>query len=184
MTEKPQTKRKVGAFSLYYGIQNKRREEKVKLGTAAMEIMYYFAEQLLKTGKAFILENNFENASREGLLCLLEKYNCSAVTITLTGEYPVVYRRFLERNESPDRHLGHVVNDRYPRKGKETGLKTEIPFEAFVNGIKQRGMDSFCANGPHIVVDTTDFSKVDWEKVADQLEAFLEGKGIASSKKP
>ena len=36
------------------------REEKVKLGTASMNIMYYMAEQLMKKNQPFILENNFE----------------------------------------------------------------------------------------------------------------------------
>ena len=37
------------------------REEKVKLGIASMEMMYYFAGQLMKAGQPFILENNFDN---------------------------------------------------------------------------------------------------------------------------
>ena len=38
----------------------KSREEKVALGVAAMNIMYYIAEQFMKLNKPFILENNFE----------------------------------------------------------------------------------------------------------------------------
>ena len=46
------------------------REEKVRLGLADMDAMYYCAEQLMAAGKPFILENNFENSSREPLLRL------------------------------------------------------------------------------------------------------------------
>ena len=35
------------------------REEKVKLGIASMNIIYYMAEQLMKCHQAFILENIF-----------------------------------------------------------------------------------------------------------------------------
>ena len=40
-------------------------EEKVKEGIAAMHIMYYMAEQMMKVIKPFILENNFEFISKE-----------------------------------------------------------------------------------------------------------------------
>ena len=39
------------------------RAEKVQLGTAAMHILYYAAAQLMKVGKPFILENNFDTIS-------------------------------------------------------------------------------------------------------------------------
>ena len=48
------------------------RAEKVQLGTAAMHILYYAATQLMKVGKPFILENNFNqegNAFRRCLFC-------------------------------------------------------------------------------------------------------------------
>ena len=48
------------------------RAEKVPLGTAAMHILYYAAAQLMKVGKPFILENNFNqegNAFRRCLFC-------------------------------------------------------------------------------------------------------------------
>lgn len=92
------------------------RSEKVALGISAMNILYYTARQLMKCGRPFILENNFENISREGILFLLQKYSYHAVTVVLTGNYEIIYQRFLARNESPDRHRGHVVNDCYPEK--------------------------------------------------------------------
>ena len=89
------------------------REEKVRLGLAAMDAMYYCAEQLMAAGKPFILENNFENSSREPLLRLLERHDYQAITLTLTGDYRRIYERFLLRNVSPERHRGHVVNTCY-----------------------------------------------------------------------
>lgn len=145
------------------------RQEKVKLGTASMNIMYYVAEQLMKRGQAFILENNFEKVSKEGLLAILEKYSYKAITVTLTGDYEIIYQRFLKRNDSPDRHRGHVVNDCYPEKIQNKSV-APIPYESFVNGIVNRGMDSFVANGPHIIWDTTDFNRMDTEKLLRQIE--------------
>lgn len=144
------------------------REEKVKLGIASMNIMYYMAEQFMKRRQSFILENNFENVSKEGLLEILEKYSYKAITVTLTGDYKKIYQRFLKRNDSPDRHRGHVVNNCYPEK-IQNNFVAPIPYESFVNGIVNRGMDSFVANGPHIILDTTDFIRIDKEKLLQQI---------------
>ncbi len=153
------------------------REEKVNLGIASMEIMYYVARQLMKTGQPFILENNFEYSSESGMKNLLEDYPYPVLTITLTGDYRVIYRRFLERESSPDRHRGHVVNDCYPEKKvnhlKPLKAKT-ISYEDFACGIEKRGFDAFRVGERQIKVDTTDFSKIDMEKLFSQIAAWRE----------
>ena len=131
----------------------------------------------MKTGQPFILENNFEYSSEDGIKNLMEKYRYPALTITLTGDYKVIYQRFLERQSSPDRHRGHVVNDCYPEK-KENHLKTPevktISYESFVRGIERRGFDAFCVDGRQIKVDTTDFSKINMEEIFSQIAAWKE----------
>ena len=162
---------------LFDNVGFQSRAEKVKLGIASMDIMYYVAGQLMKAGHPFILENNFEYSSEHGKKNLLENYQYSALTITLTGDYKVIYQRFLERESSPDRHRGHVVNDCYPEK-KENNLKTlkakTISYENFVCGIEQRGFDAFCVDGRQIKVDTTDFSRINMEELFSQIEAWKE----------
>ncbi len=147
---------------LFDNVGFQSRAEKVNLGVASMEIMYDTAGRLMKAGQPFILENNFEYSSEDGIKNLIEKYQYPALTITLTGDYNVIYRRFLERESSPDRHRGHVVNDCYPEK-KENHLKAleikTISYENFVHGIEKRGFDVFCVDGRQIKVDTTDFQK-------------------------
>ncbi len=91
---------------LFDNVGFQSRKEKVNLGVASMEIMYYVAGQLMKAGQAFILENNFEYSSEHGIKSLLEQYQYSVLIITLTGDYRVIYQRFLERESSPDRHRG------------------------------------------------------------------------------
>ena len=160
---------------LFDNVGFQSRAEKVKLGIASMEIMYYAAGQLMKAGQPFILENNFEYSSEQGMKSLLEKYQYSALTITLTGDYKVIYQRFLKRENSPDRHRGHVVNDCYPEKKENSPntLKTKtISYENFVCGIEKRGFDAFCVGGRQIKVDTTDFSKINMEELISQIETW------------
>ena len=162
---------------LFDNVGFQSRAEKVNLGIAGMEIMYYVAGQLMKAGQPFILENNFEYLSEHGIKNLLEKYQYPALTITLTGDYKVIYQRFLERESSPDRHRGHIVNDCYPKK-KEDNLKDiktkTISYENFVHGIEQRGFDAFCVDGRQIKVDTTDFSKINLDNLFLQIAAWKE----------
>lgn len=153
------------------------REEKINLGIASMEIMYHVAGQLMKAGQSFILENNFEYSSEHVIKNLFKKYHYSVLTIKLTGDYKVIYQRFLERESSPDRHRGHVVNDCYPEK-KESNPKelksTSISYENYVHGIEHRGFDAFLVDGAQIKVDTTDFSKIDMEELFSQIAAWKE----------
>ena len=103
----------------------------------------------------------------------------------MTGDYEKIYQRFLERNASPDRHRGHVVNDSYPESKTNSTGKT-ISYDNFVSGIINRGMDSFVANGPHIVVDTTDFDKINREdllkEICDLREVILNGAHVPLEK--
>ena len=158
---------------MYDTIGFRSREEKVKLGTASMQIMYDLAEELMKSARPFILENNFENVSKEGLLTILEKYEYEAITVTLTGDYKIIYQRFLERNRDPGRHPGHVVNDCYPGS-KEINSPVQISYERFVEGITQRGMDSFTANGPQVILDTTDFGRLDREDLVRRIQDIVQ----------
>ena len=162
---------------LYDHIGFQSRAEKVNLGIASMAIMYYFAGQLMKAGQPFILENNFEYSSECELKDLLAKYQYPALTITLTGDYKAIYQRFLERDVSPDRHRGHVVNDCYPEKREHSPEEIRaaaISYEDFVHSVAQRGFDAFSASGEWIKIDTTDFSKIDMEELFSQISVWKE----------
>lgn len=91
----------------------------------------------------------------------------------MTGNCSKIYERFTERNSSPDRHRGHVVNDCYPEKTPNKDINP-ISYENFVSGIIDRGMDSFEANGPDIVVDTTDFNDLHIETLIEEINSYRE----------
>lgn len=145
------------------------RAEKVALGAGSMEIAYYFTESLIRTKKSVILENNFENDSKPGLVKLTEKYHCNTITILFDGELTTVYRRFVERDKSPTRHRGHVVNTEYPEKSGAEDIPSPLSFENFVKGVNERGIRDFSVGGEVIRVDTTDFSKMSYSGVVQQV---------------
>jgi len=161
---------------LYDNIGFESRAEKVKLGIASVKIMGYIAGQLMKAGQPFILENNFEYSDC-GIKTLLEEYQYPALTVMLTGDYKVIYQRFRERELSPDRHRGHVVNDCYPEKKEHSPKEIKastISYEDYVHAVENRGFDAFFVEGRQIKVDTTDFSQIDIEKLFSQIAAWKE----------
>lgn len=147
------------------------RQEKVKLGIASAGILYYLAEQMMQCHKSFILENNFEASSKPELVRMLERYGYRALTLRLTGDYARIYERFVQRENSPQRHPGHVTNSRYSKEEGAASSQT-ITLEQYIAGIRAREMDSFCVGGPAITVDTTDFSAVDWKKLYQEIDNF------------
>ena len=148
------------------------RAEKVRLGVAAAAILRDCAEELMRLEQPFILENNFEDATRPDLMALLEKMGYTGLTILLTGDHQALYRRFAARDMSPERHRGHVVNDRYPEpEGSPLRPASALTFEGYVEGIERRGMERFSANGPRLVVDATDPAVVDADAVAAWIRA-------------
>ncbi|HPM07428.1 MAG: AAA family ATPase [Bacilli bacterium] len=150
------------------------REEKVKLGIAATELMYSAAEELMKHNKMFILDNNFENTLTERLDILLDKYRYTAITVRLTGDPKVIYERFSYRDLNTNRHRGHVVNDRYPEKqGSKKANPTRKTYEQYLKDIKERGFSTFASNGPVIDVDVTDLEKVDYNLLNAKLKTII-----------
>ena len=82
------------------------RQEKVALGVAAMALLCAFAQAQMRVGKSFILENNFEDVAKPPLQALLARYGYTPITLRMAGDPAVLYRRFLARNASPERHRG------------------------------------------------------------------------------
>ncbi len=149
------------------------REEKVALGEGAMAAMYYAAGQVLAAGSSVILENNFETASLPGLRALLEQHRCQPITLLLTGDPAVIYQRFLERDQSPRRHRGHVVNTAYPEPPGERPPYAHMGLEAFVKGFTRRGMMDFDVGGPRLTIDVTSFAALDCQELARRLRELM-----------
>lgn len=173
-TKIPMISKDIVKERLFDTIGFKSRNEKVALGIAATELMYHFAEALLELGKPVILENNFENVSRPALIKLIEKHGCKTVTVRFYTEISVLAERFIIRDRSPERHRGHVVNTRYPEgedamPDKAPGISIEQYTDRYYTEMKQRGMENFSIGGDEIVVDTTDFSKVSYERICNKL---------------
>ena len=144
------------------------RAQKVALGNAAMEVLYYFAESHMRARNPFILENNFEDCSRDGMMELMKRYGYRPITVLFDGDTEVVYRRFIARDQSPGRHRGHVVNTCFPETGERPPY-VPMGLEAFRAGAEERGFRRFSVGGSVIRVDCTEFEKVDYEQICVRI---------------
>lgn len=159
---------------LFDTIGFRSRAEKVALSLGAMEALYYAAGQVMARGGSVILENNFEHASASGMKKLLERFGARPLTVMLTGQAEALYSRFVARDQSPERHRGHVVNTCYPEPPGQRTPYVPITLEQYVRGDRERGMSGFNVGGPRVTVDVTDFAQVDLDGLTEQIREYLE----------
>lgn len=137
------------------------RAESKNLSNATVGVMLHIAENMMKTEKQFILESNFREDETEVLRRLLKKYDYEALSYVLVGDLRVLHKRFIERDNSPERDKANKLH----------GLLDEFDkFEAEV-----RPLADFDVGGERITVDTTDFEDVDFHKHIHKGEQFLNG---------
>lgn len=136
-------------------------EEKRMLGASSYSVFYNIAEQLMKANQAFILESNFVKEAIEVLNNLTNKYNYKCITIRFEGDLKTLHQRFLKREYSEERHQGLVSNGTFD------------DFEEYVkysNKLKEFKIDK-----DEIIVDTTDFSKVNIEDIMSKINKRILG---------
>ncbi|HWQ57446.1 MAG TPA: AAA family ATPase [Clostridia bacterium] len=157
---------------LFDAIGFQSRAEKVKLGDAAMDLMYYMADRLMAGGSSVILDNNFESRSIPGLKRLLAAHACRLVTVRFDGDIRAIYQRFVERDQDPARHRGHILNTAYPEKDPEPYVP--ISCEEFERKFRERGMTEFMIGGRLITVDATSFEHYSNEELLSRLRNEME----------
>lgn len=159
---------------LYDTVGFQGHHEKVTLSVAASELLYYFSESVMRTGKPLILENNFENVQKPGLEKLVQKHSYHTVTVRFGGDITVIYQRYLARDTSAQRHGGHKTNAAWPPTGEPLVCAPPTLAE-FAAGVQTRGIAEFTLGGEDIYVDSTDFSRLSYEHILEQVRHRVAG---------
>lgn len=147
------------------------RENKLKLGIASSGIMNYIVEKMMQNNLPFIVDNNFENTGASEIKNLVKKYNYDAVTVLVDGDIDIIYGRFIERDKSPDRHRGHVVNTMYPEK--ETNQSEPIlDKDTFESRYVGRDMRDF-AVGKKFTVDSSYEGEDDLISLVNNIKYYV-----------
>lgn len=131
------------------------RSESRKFGGLAYDLAYHFCESLMQAGGPVIMESNFTGDSGEIIGRLAERYGYRTITVLFDGDAAVIHRRFLERDATEERHPGLVSN----------GVFSDLAFfEKQVQPCRE-----FHFGDSVITVDATDFSKVSYDEIVEQI---------------
>lgn len=135
------------------------REWSKKIGKSSYDLLYYMTESVLSAGKALIIETNF-NPKFDGkkLLDLKEKYNFVPFQVRCFTDGEILFDRFKKRAESGKRHPGHVDSG---------SLEEWRPI------LLQGKIETLNIGGEFFDIDTTDFNKVDYDKLNSAIKSAI-----------
>ena len=95
--------------SLIETLGTSTKEWSRKLSSAAWTLLYKQVENLLKANTSCIVESNFDPIyANEHWRMLVSKYEFRLIQIRCETEPEVLLKRYRQRIEKGDRHLGHV----------------------------------------------------------------------------
>ena len=145
-------------------IVNNRGESSL-FSAITFDAIMYSAERLIEVGCPVIIEGNFapmgvkkvDDSAK--IRELIDKYCCKALTYKFKGDTQILYKRFIVRNDSPER-------------GNANKEFEELSYQKFYQYC--RNLDSFNIGGDIIEIDTTDFSKVDFKSLIDKACEFID----------
>jgi predicted kinase len=133
----------------YLGWSNK--EWSHKLGGTAILLMYSIIEKEIKFGRDVIAEANFKpNLDIDRIKKYQEQNKLDVIELHCSADKDILIKRVAQRFEKGERHPGHLDNkleDQY--------------FDPSIHGA--------VGVGKVIQVDTSDFSKVDYQGLVNQI---------------
>lgn len=151
-------------------------QEKIALEMRGWECYYNDIDQKMKLGKMIISDYPFSEKQKEKLESIAKKNYYKIITIRLVGDIDVLYERSKKRDLSPDRHLGHLVS--HYHKGDKMVDRSQadcfVTYEIFKERCLERGYDTF-ELGYLIEVDATEYNKINYEKILEEIGALLRG---------
>jgi predicted kinase len=137
-----------------------------ELGKASVDMMFYFAEAELAVGHSIIMDNSFyPPVSNSRFQALKEQYRAESIQIICESDQETLFQRFKTRAETGNRHPGHGDQD----------VLDEL-YEILANHASQ----VLDIGGTVIEIDTTDFGKVDYQKILKQVKKSLRRKYVTS----
>ena len=147
-------------------------EEKVELEKVVWDYYYQALELYMKIGKQFILtEYPFSYKQKPILEKLSTKFKYDIITIRLVCDFETLWNRRIQRDLSEDRHLSYILSHYHygDRLKDRTAADQLITREEFAEIIQARDYNHF-EMGKLYEVDVTDYSKVDYEPIIEELK--------------
>lgn len=135
------------------------KEFSAKLGRATFEIMDYITIQNLKNNVSIILESNYSpKVASSKFKEWQTTYDCKIIQIVCQTEINTLVKRFCERQKN-DRHPGHLDNS--------SAADCKINFNQRIENQEDQPL---FVDGDSLIVNTTDFDKVNTDEITDWIK--------------
>lgn len=133
--------------------------EMKKLESRSWDETYSSVKSAVENKTALIIEGNFMRPQKRKILQSVDE-NTTLVEVYCNSRGLTSFKRFVSRNESGERHRGHRDRAFYPIVFLESvvgvmGINTYKPYKLSEHFIE---------------VDTTDFNKIDYEKILNYIK--------------
>ncbi|MBT4071897.1 MAG: hypothetical protein HOE80_04205 [Candidatus Magasanikbacteria bacterium] len=120
-------------------------------------MLYYIIETFLKSKSPVIVETYFHPVQdRPTFLELQKQYNFNPIEINCITDVEIRKKRFIERNESGNRHAGHVDHENY-------NMETKV----------EEGETMLDLGGTLFSMDTNDFDSVDYDGLFSNITRLI-----------
>ena len=126
----------------------------------------------MRNGESILLEYPFYQYHRPRLFELAKEYGYNVITVYLYGDSRVVYERSIHRDQGGKRHPAHLTDCYHKedvRQDAPAAIDAVPDYEAFLKWLKERNYD--IRLGYTITVNVTDFTKIDYGKIMDEITA-------------
>lgn len=140
------------------------REEGSRFSVVTFDAMMYVVERFMETKYPIIIEGNFvptgmKKKDEAGVIkALIDKYDYQSLTYKFIGDTQVLFDRYIERN-------------RLPERGDANRDFIEPPYSVFDEYCNN--LSKFSIGGKVEIIDTTDFTKVDFKDYITCATKFL-----------
>ena len=137
------------------------RAETQKFGGVAYDLSFHMIEELMKAGMPLIFESNFGAKCPETLEKLVETYDYPVLTFLFDGDVAAIHKRFVERDNSAQRHPGLRSHNRFD--DLEQFMRAMAPCRDFAYRDKI------------IRVDSTVLEQISYISLRDEVHCFAAG---------
>lgn len=141
---------------LFDYLGTKDEEWAAKLGMISFELLYKFVEKMCQTEKSFIIEGNFENKHSAKIFTdIKSRYNYKVLQVYCHAEIEVLYERYIVRDNSGDRHPGHII--------------TINGIEDFKTRVNNKNFKLDIDDSISIDIDTTKFEDIKLQQIYNEI---------------
>ena len=139
----------------------KDRDWSRQLGRACIALLFYIAEAQLSAGYSLALESNFEaSLAASAFLALQKRHPHTALVVQCTASRSILFERYKQRSVSGERHPGHVDHTLYAEFDSQSFDPPRYRLEI---------------GAPIFEIDTSDFLKLDYNKLLQSITSHLDG---------